>query len=71
VRTSGQVLLLTRVAVRSGHVQVDGLTVEAADVRGRVERPHGWSMSDHGAPVGGVPPSSSRQDGRGCIVRGG
>ncbi|MFE2673212.1 hypothetical protein [Streptomyces hygroscopicus] len=42
--TSGQVLLLARDAVRSGHVQVKGLTVEAADVRGRVERPHGFGV---------------------------
>jgi hypothetical protein len=44
VRTSGQVLLLARDAVRSGHVQVEGLTVEAADVRGRIERPPGFGM---------------------------
>jgi hypothetical protein len=44
VRTSGQVLLLARDAVRSGHVQVEGLTVEAADLRGRVERPHGFGV---------------------------
>ncbi|MEU1791906.1 hypothetical protein ABZ553_39740 [Streptomyces sparsogenes] len=44
VRVRGQVLLLARDAVRSGHVQVEGLTVEAADVRGRVERPHGFGV---------------------------
>jgi hypothetical protein len=44
VRTSGQVLLLARDAVRSGHVQVDGLTVETADVRGRFHRPHGFGV---------------------------
>ncbi|MDI3403284.1 hypothetical protein [Streptomyces cavernicola] len=44
VRTSGQVLLLARDAVRSGHVQVAGLAVEAADVRGRMERPHGFGV---------------------------
>ncbi len=44
VRTRGQVLLLACGAVRSGHVQVEGLTVEAADVRGRVERPHGFGV---------------------------
>jgi hypothetical protein len=38
------VLLLARDAVRSGHVQVDGLTVETADVRGRFQRPHGFGV---------------------------
>ena len=33
VRASGQVLLLARHAVRAGHVHVEALTVEAADVR--------------------------------------
>jgi hypothetical protein len=40
VRTTGQVLLLARDAVRSGHVRVDGLTVDAVDLRGR---PYGWT----------------------------
>ncbi|MER7794302.1 hypothetical protein [Streptomyces sp. NPDC097640] len=44
VRTRGQVLLLGRESVRSGHVRVAGLTVEAADLRGRVERPHGFGV---------------------------
>ncbi|HEU5430096.1 MAG TPA: hypothetical protein VFU81_00450, partial [Thermomicrobiales bacterium] len=44
VRTSGQVLLLAAEAVRSGRVQVDGLTVERADLRGRVRRPHGFGV---------------------------
>jgi hypothetical protein len=44
VRTSGQVLLRAGNAVRSGHVQVDGLAVEAADVRGRFDRPHGFGV---------------------------
>ncbi|MFF5265136.1 hypothetical protein ACFY4C_40155 [Actinomadura viridis] len=44
VRTSGQVLLLAHDEVRSGHVRVEGLTVEAADVRRRVERPHGFGV---------------------------
>jgi hypothetical protein len=30
--------------VRSGHVRVDGLTVAAAEVRGRVERPPGFGV---------------------------
>ncbi|MEU1487523.1 hypothetical protein [Streptomyces sp. NPDC005752] len=41
VRVTGQVLL-ARDAVRSDHVAVNRLVVEAADVRGRVERPHGF-----------------------------
>lgn len=44
VRTTGQVLLLARDAVRAGHVRVDGLVVEAADVRGRAGRPHGFGV---------------------------
>jgi len=44
VRTAGQVFLVARDAVRAGHVSVEGLTVESADVRGRVERPHGWGV---------------------------
>ena len=44
VQTEGQVLLLAQDAVRSGHVQVYGLTVTQADVRGRVARPHGFGV---------------------------
>ncbi len=44
VRTTGQVLLVAEDAVRSGHVQVDGLHVERADVRGRSRRPHGFGV---------------------------
>lgn len=44
VRTTGQVMLLAADAVRVGHVQVDGLHVERADVRGRVDRPHGFGV---------------------------
>ncbi|MFI6950916.1 hypothetical protein [Streptomyces sp. NPDC050422] len=44
VRTTGQVLLLARDAVRSGHVAVADVVVEAADVRGRVQRPHGFGV---------------------------
>ncbi|MFF4820338.1 hypothetical protein ACFY2K_37850 [Kitasatospora sp. NPDC001309] len=44
VRTSGQVLLLARDAVRSGHVHVEDLTVEAADLRGRTDSPHGFGV---------------------------
>jgi hypothetical protein len=39
VRTNGQVLLLAADAVRAGHVQVEGLRVDRADVRGRLDRP--------------------------------
>ncbi|MEU9337126.1 hypothetical protein AB0D49_28840 [Streptomyces sp. NPDC048290] len=44
VRTRGQVLLLAEASVRLGHVRVEGLTVEAADVRGRAARPHGFGV---------------------------
>lgn len=44
VRVAGQVLLLAEDAVRSGHVQVEGLTVLSADVRGRAERPRGFGV---------------------------
>jgi hypothetical protein len=39
VRTSGQVQLVAADAVRAGHVRVDGLHVDLADVRGRLDRP--------------------------------
>jgi hypothetical protein len=44
VRTTGQVLLLAADAVRAGHVVVDGLRVDRADVRGRVDRPRGFGV---------------------------
>jgi hypothetical protein len=44
VRTAGQVLLLAEGAVRSGHLQVEGLTIARADVRGRVDRPRGFGV---------------------------
>jgi hypothetical protein len=44
VTTVGQVLLLAEHAVRAGHVVVDGLQVEQADVRGRAVRPHGFGV---------------------------
>jgi hypothetical protein len=44
VRTRGQVLLLADGAVRAGHVEVDGLVVASADVRGRPDRPHGFGV---------------------------
>jgi hypothetical protein len=39
VRANGQVLLVAADAVRGGHVQVEGLHVDRADLRGRVDRP--------------------------------
>lgn len=44
VRTTGQVLLVARDAVRAGQIKVEGLTVESADVRGRAERPWGFGV---------------------------
>jgi len=44
VRARGQVLLLAGDAVRRGHVEVDGLTVVSADLRGRPDRPHGFGV---------------------------
>jgi hypothetical protein len=44
VRTRGQVLLLADHAVRRGHIEVDGLAVASADLRGRPERPHGFGV---------------------------
>jgi hypothetical protein len=44
VRTRGQVLLLADGAVRRGHVDVDGLDVASADLRGRLDRPHGFGV---------------------------
>jgi len=40
VRTRGQVLLIPA----TGHVEVDGLTVASADLRGREDRPHGFGV---------------------------
>jgi hypothetical protein len=44
VHTGGQVLLLAEGAIRSGHVKVERLTVERADLRGRLLRPHGFNV---------------------------
>jgi hypothetical protein len=44
VRTRGQVLLLADASVRAGHVEVDGLVIEGADLRGRSDRPHGFGV---------------------------
>lgn len=44
VSTVGQVAIIALDAVRSGHVAIDGLTIQAADVRGRVDRPRGFGV---------------------------
>ena len=44
VTTVGQVAIIATDAVRSGHVEIDGLTVRAADLRGRVDRPRGFGV---------------------------
>ena len=41
---TGQVQILARDAVRSGHVEVDGLHIAAADARARPERPQGYGV---------------------------
>jgi hypothetical protein len=40
----GQVQLLARDALCSGHVEVDGLDIVAADTRARSDRPHGFGV---------------------------
>ncbi|MGW4248923.1 hypothetical protein [Nocardia sp. NPDC004722] len=44
VTTRGQVLLEARGAVRGGHVEIDGLTVAAADTRKRSPLPSGYGV---------------------------
>ena len=44
VQTVGQVALLIGGATRGGHVQVENLYIERADVRGRAERPHAFGV---------------------------
>jgi hypothetical protein len=44
VTTVGQVLILGADAVRTGHVEIDGLHVGRADLRGRELRPHGYGV---------------------------
>jgi hypothetical protein len=44
VRTRGQVLVVAAGPVTSGHVDVDGLHVASADLRGRADRPHGFGV---------------------------
>jgi len=44
VGTRGQVLLLAEGAVLSGRVEIDGLVVASADLRGRPDRQHGFGV---------------------------
>jgi hypothetical protein len=44
VTATGQVQLLIRDSIRAGHIEVDGLNVVTADLRGRMERPHGFGV---------------------------
>lgn len=44
VRTTGQVALLIGGATRGGHVHVENLHIEHADVRGRAVRPHAYGV---------------------------
>ena len=44
VTTIGRVQILVRDKVRSGHVEVDGLDIVAADARGEKDRPHGYGV---------------------------
>lgn len=44
VTARGQVLLVADDQVRAGHIQIAGLHVRSADVRGRALRPHGFGI---------------------------
>jgi len=44
VTTTGRVQILARQNVRSGHAQVNGLDIVAADARAETERPHGYGV---------------------------
>jgi hypothetical protein len=44
VTAKGRVQILARDRVRSGHVDVNGLDIIAADARGEIERPHGYGV---------------------------
>ncbi|RJQ76136.1 hypothetical protein D5S17_18980 [Pseudonocardiaceae bacterium YIM PH 21723] len=44
VHTTGQVALLAENAVRGGHIRIDGLRVERADLRERTLRPAGFGV---------------------------
>lgn len=41
---TGQVQILARDRVRSGHVEIDGLDIVAADARGQGDRPNGYGV---------------------------
>ncbi len=43
--TVGRVSILARGALRSGHIEVDGLDIVSADARGAAERPQGYGVS--------------------------
>jgi len=44
IAATGQVQILARDKVRSGHVEVNGLDIVAADARAWTERPHGYGV---------------------------
>jgi hypothetical protein len=44
LRVCGQVQIVARGSLRAGHVDVDGLDIEAADTRARTERPCGFGV---------------------------
>ncbi|HEU4783391.1 MAG TPA: hypothetical protein VFS83_08645 [Ktedonobacterales bacterium] len=44
ITTTGRVQLLARDRLRSGHVSVNGLDIQAADARGERDRPHGYGV---------------------------
>jgi hypothetical protein len=44
LQVSGQVQIVARGTLRAGHVDVDGLDIEAADTRTRRERPQGFGV---------------------------
>lgn len=44
VTTTGQVSLIAEDGVRSGHIDIDTLTITAADVRGRLRRPFSFGV---------------------------
>lgn len=44
VTTRGQIAIIAEDNVRAGHVRAENVRVEAADVRGRYHRPHGFGV---------------------------
>ncbi|MGD0880558.1 MAG: hypothetical protein ABSB09_03175 [Acidimicrobiales bacterium] len=65
VRATGQVHLLAQDTVRSGHVHVEGMTIDRADGRGRVERPHGFGVE---ALQGAFTLWNRQEDGAGVLT---